>query len=53
MSIVTVEETVKLANSFGDALERKDYEETRYIIEELIEKIELDGEKVRIFWNFA
>lgn len=52
-SNVTTEHTLKLAHSFGDALESGVLEDIRFIVDELIEKIELDGEKIRIFWTFA
>lgn len=50
---VTVEETYELARSFGDVLERGDLEETRLAVEELVNEIVLDGEKVTIHWNFV
>jgi site-specific DNA recombinase len=52
-SEASTEETFKLARSFGEALESGDQDEVRFIIEELVEKIEVDGEKVRIFWTFS
>lgn len=52
-SEASTEETLELARSFGEALESGNQDEARFIVEELIEKIEVDGEKIRIFWNFA
>lgn len=49
----SAEETYRLAQSFGEALENGDQDEVRFIIEELVEKVEVDGENVRIHWTFA
>lgn len=50
---VTVEETYELARSFGDVLERGDVDETRLAVEELIDEIVLDGDKMTIRWSFV
>lgn len=49
----TAEHTLELARTFGDVLESGDKDQQRFVIEELIEKIVLDGEKIRIHWTFA
>lgn len=47
------EQARDLAESFGEALENGDLDEQRFILQELIQKIELDGEDVHIYWNFV
>lgn len=48
-----VEETYRMARDFGDVLEAGDMEGIRMAVEELVEKVEVDGELVRIHWTFA
>lgn len=50
---ITHEEIVKVIQSFEDVLARADFDETRMIIGELIDYIELDGSDVRIHWSFC
>lgn len=50
---MTIDETVELAESFDDALNAGDFKEIRFIIEALIDYIELDDEDVFIHWKFA
>lgn len=52
-SSVTTEHTLKLARSFGEALESKDLDKVRFIVDELIEKIVVDDDRVDIFWTFS
>lgn len=52
-SDITTEQTYKVVSSFGEVLERGELEEIRFTIEELIELIILDDEKITIKWNFA
>lgn len=52
-SNVTTEHTLKLAHSFGEVMESGVLEDMRFIIDELIEKIVLDDDKIRIFWTFS
>lgn len=40
-------------SSFAEILDRGNFDEIRFVIETLIQRIELDGENVTIFWNFA
>lgn len=47
------EQARDLAESFGEALENGNLEEQRFILQELIQKIELDGDDVHIYWNFV
>lgn len=50
---LTEPEVIKLVESFGDALDHGTLEERRSIIEQLIEKIIIDGDKITIHWNFV
>lgn len=43
----------ELATTFEDALETGDYDEIRFIIEQLIDHIGIDGQDVTIYWKFA
>lgn len=52
-SNATIEETYRLAQSFGDVLESGEFDRIRFTIEELIDKIVVDDENVSIFWRFA
>lgn len=47
------EQAKDLAESFGEALEKGDLDEQRFILQELIQKIELDNDDVHIYWNFV
>lgn len=42
----------KLIDSFEEALKNGELEEKRAIIQQLIDRIEIDGDDVSIFWNF-
>lgn len=46
-------EAIALVNSFGDILDRGDFDEIRATIATLIEKIEIDDELIEIHWNFV
>lgn len=43
----------ELAQSFGEALEKDDLDGQRFILQELIKRIELDHDDVHIHWNFV
>lgn len=43
----------ELAQSFGEALEKDDSDTQRFILQELIKRIELDNDDVHIYWNFV
>ena len=45
-------ESAALARSFGDVLERGNFDEIRSVINALIKKIVIDGDDVTIYWNF-
>ena len=47
------EETLEIATSFSEVLDRKDINEIRLAIESLIYYIEIDNEDVYIHWKFA
>ena len=50
---MTDTEVLEIASTFGEVLERGDFDEIRIIIEQLIEKIGIDGDDVIIYWRFA
>ena len=50
---ITKKEAMQLLGSFEDVLESGSFEEIRAIITALIEKIEIDGDDVTIFWKFS
>lgn len=50
---MTPQQAQELAQNFGEALDHGDLETQRFILQELIQKIELDGDDVHIFWNFV
>ena len=43
----------ELAQDFGEALEKDDIDGQRFILQELIKRIELDYDDVHIHWNFV
>lgn len=47
------EETIEIASSFAEILERGDLDEIRLVIESLIYYIEIDGEDLYIHWKFS
>lgn len=47
------EKTLKIINSFGEILERGDYDEIRGVIGSLIDRIDIDHENIDIHWTFA
>lgn len=51
-AILTEEDALKLIESFDDILERGNFDEIRFTLETLIERIEIDGDTIRIYWNF-
>ena len=46
-------EAKKIAASLGDVIDRGVPEEIRLLIETLIERIEIDGDDITIFWRFC
>lgn len=49
---LTIPEAAALISSFSEIVDRGNYDEIRAIIEALIEKIEIDGDEINIFWKF-
>ena len=49
---LSVAETQQIVRTFDDVLDRGSLDEVRSVISSLIEKIELNGEAVKIFWKF-
>lgn len=49
----TQAEAAKLIKSFGDILDRGQFDEIRSVVKGLIDRIEIDGENVTIYWRFA
>jgi septal ring factor EnvC (AmiA/AmiB activator) len=47
------EETIEIASSFAEVLDRGELNEIRLVIESLIYYIEVDGEDVYIHWRFS
>lgn len=48
-----VEAAIELASSFENLLNAGSFDDIRGIIEALIQKIELDGDDITIYWNFS
>lgn len=51
-SPLSSEEALELVRSFDDILERGNFDEIRNTLAALIERIEIDGDTLRIHWNF-
>lgn len=49
---LTEDQVIQLVNNFDDVLEHGDLNERRTIIEQLIERIDIDGDDITIHWNF-
>lgn len=49
---ITEEQVMKLVESFEEVLEKGDLHDKRAIIEQLIERIDIDGDDITIHWNF-
>ena len=49
---LTEDQVIQLVNNFDDVLEHGDLHERRAIIEQLIERIDIDGDDITIHWNF-
>ena len=49
---ITEEEAIEVIQSFGDILDRNDFDEIRLALETLIYYIELDEDDVYIHWKF-
>lgn len=52
-ALLSREETIRLANSFGDILDRNDFDEIRTLVSTLIEKVVIDNDNITIYWAFA
>ena len=50
---LTHDEAVKMVASFDDILNHGDFDEIRAVIGALIDKIEIDGEDISIYWAFS
>ena len=46
------EEAITMINSFDDALREGTFDEIVMLIHALIDRIEIDGEDITIYWNF-
>ena len=49
---ITEDQVLQLVESFEDALEKGDLHDRRSIIEQLINRIDIDGDEITIHWNF-
>lgn len=47
------DQALEIVRNFNDVLEQGDKEQIRLLIHSLIEKIEIDGQNIDIFWRFA
>lgn len=47
------EDALEIVKDFEEVLENGDFDEIRFVVEQLIEKIGIDGEDVTIYWKFA
>lgn len=50
---MTPQEAREIALTFDDVFRQADFDEIRSLLALLIEKIELDGENIKIFWSFC
>lgn len=50
---VSTEQTLEIAQSFGEVLESGNLERIRFVLEELITRIVIDDDKIKIEWRFA
>ena len=46
-------DAMEIIDSFADILDKGDFDEIRAVIGALIDKIEIDGEDISIYWAFA
>lgn len=51
-SSINKEEAKRVVKSFDDLLEKGSIEDVRTAIKSLIDRIEVDGENVYIYWSF-
>lgn len=49
---LSAEDAAEISKSFQAVLDDGDFDEIRSVIEALIEKIEIDGDDITIFWSF-
>ena len=45
-------EVINILSNFSDVIERSDFNETRSLITALIDHIDIDGDDIKIYWNF-
>ena len=50
---ITKDEVLGVIRSFDEVLDRANFDETRIVISELIDSIEIDGEDLVIHWRFC
>ena len=50
---LTLQDVKRMSASFSDILDNGSFDEIRTVLSELIEKIEIDGENITIFWRFS
>ena len=50
---MTESEVISIAESLDDVLSSKDIDQIRAVVASLIEKIEVNGEEITIFWRFS
>lgn len=51
--LLSREEAAEKVATFDEILDNASFEEIRAVLSDLIRYIELDGEEIRIFWNFS
>lgn len=51
-SLISADQVIKIVSSFEEVLEKGNLQDKRTIIEQLISKIEIDGDDITIHWNF-
>lgn len=51
-SKLSIKETEKLINKIPDILHNGSVEEIRHLLSDLIDKIEIDGDEISIYWRF-
>lgn len=49
---ITEDQVIQIVSSFDEVLEHGDLQDKRSIIEQLINRIDIDGDYITIHWNF-
>ena len=49
---ITEDQVMKIVSSFDEVLEKGNLQDKRTVIEQLIKRIEIDGDDITIYWNF-